>query len=62
MNWILLQNGYIFATIEGTKKSLNEYLSNLEECQSKNDKSLFINYIIQKEKQNLAHAIELIIK
>ena len=62
MNWILLQNGYIFATIEGTEKSLNEYLFILEECQSKNDKSLFIEYIIQKEKQNLAHAIELIVK
>ncbi len=60
MNWILLQNGYVFATIQGNK--LDEYLSTLEQCQNKNDKSLFINYILQIEKENLLRAIELVSK
>lgn len=59
MNWILLQNGYVFATIQ---ESRNNYLSILEECQNKNDKSFFINYIFQIEKTNLLRAIELVSK
>ena len=60
MNWILLQNDYVFATIQGNEEHINEYLSVLEECQNKNDKSLFINYILQIEKENLMRAIELV--
>lgn len=59
MNWILLQNGYVFATIQ---ESRNNYLSILEECKNKNDKSFFINYILQIEKANLLRAIELVSK
>lgn len=59
MNWTLLQNGYVFATIQ---ESRNNYLSILEECQNKNDKSFFINYIFQIEKANLLRAIELVSK
>ena len=62
MNWILLQNDYVFATIQGNEEHINEYLSVLEECQNKNDKSLFINYILQIEKENLMRAIELVSK
>ncbi|MDR7211502.1 helix-turn-helix domain-containing protein [Flavobacterium piscis] len=60
MNWILLQNGYVFATILGDEEHINEYLSVLEECQNKNDKSFFINYILRIEKENLLRAIELV--
>lgn len=59
MNWLLLQNGYLFATIQ---ESRNNYLSILEEYQNKNDKSFFINYIFQIEKANLLRAIELVSK
>lgn len=62
MNWILLQNGYVFATIQGNEEDINEYLSVLEECQNKNDKSFFTNYILQIEKENLLRAIELVSK
>lgn len=60
MNWILLQNGYVFATIQGNETHINEYLTVLEECQNKNDKSFFIDYILRIEKQNLLRAIELV--
>lgn len=62
MNWILLQHKYVFATIQGNENHINKYLSVLEECQSNNDKSLFINYILQIEKENLIHAIALVSK
>lgn len=62
MNWILLQNGYVFATIQGNEININEYLSVLEECQNKSDKSYFINYILRIEKENLIRAIELVSK
>jgi len=60
MNWILLQNGFVFAMIQGNE--LDDYLSILEQCQNKNDKSIFINYILRIEKENLLHAIELVSK
>ncbi|PIF34023.1 Fic family protein [Flavobacterium sp. 9] len=56
MNWILLQNGYVFATI---KEDKSEYLSVLKECENKNDKTFFIKYILRIEKENLLHAIKL---
>lgn len=62
MNWILLQNGYVFATIQGNEKNSNEYLSVLEEYQKSHDKSKFINYILEIEKENLLRAIELVSK
>ncbi|MEO7978778.1 helix-turn-helix domain-containing protein [Flavobacterium sp.] len=62
MNWILLQNGYVYATINGNEENINEYLSVLEQCQNKNDKSLFVNYILRIEKKNLLRALELVSK
>jgi transcriptional regulator with XRE-family HTH domain len=59
LNWILLQNNYAYAAIEGDKNSVNEYLSILEESQIKNDKSIFINYILRIEKENLNLAVQL---
>ncbi|OIV41014.1 helix-turn-helix domain-containing protein [Flavobacterium johnsoniae] len=59
LNWILLQNNYAYAAIEGDKNSVNEYLSILEESQIKNDKSIFINYILRIEKENLNRAVQL---
>ncbi|UUW07855.1 helix-turn-helix domain-containing protein [Flavobacterium plurextorum] len=60
MNWILLKSGFVFAVIKGNEEEINDYLSTLEFAQNKNDKSLFINYILQKEKENLIHAITLV--
>ena len=60
MNWILIQNGYVFATIQGDDEHKNKYLSILAESQNQNDKSIFINYIAQVEKENLQRAIELV--
>ena len=62
MNWILLQNGFVYATIQGNEEAINEYLSVLEECQNKNDKTFFVNYILRIEKENLLRAIELVSK
>jgi Fic family protein/plasmid maintenance system antidote protein VapI len=60
MNWILLQNDYVFATIQGSEENSNEYIAILEQSQTQNDKSLFINYIIDKEKKNLLRGIQLV--
>ena len=60
LNWILLQNNYTFASIDEDQDSKNEYLSVLEESQTKNDKSIFINYILQIEKQSLNRALQII--
>lgn len=62
MNWILLQNGFVFATIQGNKDQTEEYLSILTECQNKSNSSLFVNFIIRIEKENLLRAIELVSK
>ncbi|KIA98743.1 DNA-binding protein [Flavobacterium sp. JRM] len=60
MNWILIQNGYVFATIQGDTEHKNEYLSILEKSQNQNDESIFINYVAQVEKENLQRAIQLV--
>ncbi|WP_428229246.1 helix-turn-helix domain-containing protein [Flavobacterium sp.] len=62
MNWILLQNGYVFATIQANEESIHEYRFVLEQFQNTNDKSIFINYILRIEKENLMRAIELVSK
>ncbi|CAM3522527.1 helix-turn-helix domain-containing protein [Flavobacterium chungbukense] len=62
LNWILLQHNYVYATIEANQNSKEEYLSVLEKSQVKNDKSIFINYILKIEKENLNRAIQLITK
>ncbi|SHL22452.1 helix-turn-helix domain-containing protein [Flavobacterium chilense] len=59
LNWILLQNNYLYAITEGDQNSKSEYFSILEETQIKNDKSIFINYILKIEKENLNRALEL---
>lgn len=62
MNWILIQNNYIFTSSETDKTSLDDYFSILEEYKIKNDKSIFINYILKTEKENLTRAIQLVRK
>ncbi|MBB4802908.1 transcriptional regulator with XRE-family HTH domain [Flavobacterium nitrogenifigens] len=62
LNWILHQYHYVFFSVEENQKSKDEYLSVLDESQIKNDKSIFINYILRIEKENLNRAIQLIAK
>ena len=62
LNWILIQHNYTYVTIDENQKSIDEYFSILEESQIQNDKSIFINYIIRIEKENLKSAIQLIEK
>ncbi|PBI94469.1 Helix-turn-helix domain protein [Flavobacterium sp. ACN2] len=62
LNWILIQHNYTYVTIDENQKSIDEYFSVLEESQIQNDKSIFINYIISIEKENLKRAIQLIEK
>ncbi len=62
MNWILIQNNYIFTSSETDKTSINDYFSILEEYKIQNDKSIFINYILKIEKENLTRAIQLVRK
>lgn len=62
LNWILLENNYVYASIEGDQNSINEYLSILNETQTENDKSIFIRYMLTIEKENLKRAIQLIKK
>lgn len=59
LNWILLQNNYVYAVTKEDNGSKSEYLSMLEEIQTKKDKSIFINYILKIEKENLNNAIQL---
>ncbi|WP_276380434.1 helix-turn-helix domain-containing protein [Flavobacterium sp. H4147] len=59
MNWILLQNNYIYSVAQNDKNRPNEYFSALDEYLIKNDKSVFINYILKIEKENLINAIQL---
>jgi len=61
LNLILLLNGYVYVVTEADNSSKNEYLTTIEESQDKNDKSIFINYVLKIEKQNLEKAIELIL-
>ncbi|SEO11844.1 Fic family protein [Flavobacterium sp. CF108] len=62
LNWILLQHNYVYASIEDNQENINEYLSVLEESQLQKDQSIFINYILKIEKENLNRAIQLIVK
>ncbi|MBE8724161.1 helix-turn-helix domain-containing protein [Flavobacterium hungaricum] len=62
MNWILLQNNYIYVLTQADKNNTNEYFSALDQFKTRNDKSVFINYILKIEKENLMNAIQLITK
>ncbi|WP_343617760.1 helix-turn-helix domain-containing protein [Flavobacterium sp.] len=62
MNWILFQNNYVYAVAKTDKNKSNQYFSALDEYQIKNDKSVFINYILKIEKENLINAIQLNVK
>lgn len=62
LNWILLQYHFVFFSVEENQKSKDEYFSILQESQVKNDKSIFINYILKMEKENLNRAIQLVTK
>jgi len=61
MNWILLQSGFVFATIQRNDDQ-KEYLSILEDYQKTNDSSPFVNFNLKIEKENLIRAIELVSK
>ncbi|GAA3768881.1 helix-turn-helix domain-containing protein [Flavobacterium ginsengiterrae] len=57
INWILLQNNYIYVLTQ-TDKNNTEYSTALDEYKIKNDKSAFINYILKIEKENLINVIQ----
>ncbi len=57
INWILLQNNYIYVLTQ-TDKNNTEYFTALDEYKIKNDKSAFINYILKIEKENLMNVIQ----
>ncbi|KFF04420.1 helix-turn-helix domain-containing protein [Flavobacterium reichenbachii] len=59
LNWILLQNNYTYISVKADIKSVNEYFSVLEESKNQNDTFIFINYILELEKENLYRALEL---
>ncbi|TDW51982.1 Fic/DOC family protein [Flavobacterium sp. 270] len=61
-NWILLQHDYIYTTFNKNNDALNEYSTVIKEYQNKNDKSIFTNYILRLEKENLSRAIKLVSK
>ncbi len=62
MNWILFQNNYVYAVAKTDKNKSDEYFSALDEYLIKNDKSVFINYVLKIEKENLKNAIKSNIK
>lgn len=62
LNWILLQHHYVYAGTDSNEKSITEYVSVLEHSQQTKDTSIFTNYILRIEKENLVRAIELISK
>lgn len=59
LNWILLQNNYVYALAQIDQNYDSAYLAALEEYKIKNDKSVFINHILKIEKENLINAIQL---
>ncbi|WP_125722904.1 helix-turn-helix domain-containing protein [Flavobacterium ustbae] len=62
MNWILLQNNYVYALVPTDKNNDIEYFSALDIYKIKNDKSVFINYMFKIQKENLKNAIDLTTK
>jgi len=58
MNWILFQNNYVYAVAQTDKNKSDEYFSALDGYIIKNDKSVFINYVLKIEKENLKNAIQ----
>lgn len=62
MNWILLQNNYVYALTQTDVNTSDEYFTALDEYKINNNKSAFINYILKIEKENLNNAITLINK
>ncbi|MFV8327420.1 Fic family protein [Flavobacterium sp. ZS1P14] len=53
MNLILLQHGYIIATIKGDSDTKTHYYQALETAQTKNNKEDFLLFIAQMEKESL---------
>lgn len=58
-NWILLQNNYIYISIEANKTNVDQYFSIIEEYKINKEKSVFINYILRIEKENQLRALQL---
>ncbi|MBS7253441.1 helix-turn-helix domain-containing protein [Flavobacterium branchiicola] len=59
LNWILLMNNYVYISITANKNNIDEYFSIIEEYKIKNEKSVFINYILKIEKENQLRALQL---
>ena len=53
MNLILLQNGYVIANIKGDSNIRREYYESLEKAQTTKDKTDFIRFIIEVERDCL---------
>jgi len=62
LNWILLQNNYVYVSISANNSSKDEYFYILEEYKTKKEKSIFINYILKMQKENLSRAIQMTAK
>jgi Fic family protein/DNA-binding XRE family transcriptional regulator len=60
MNLILLQNGYIIANIKGDNVNRLTYYNSLEKCQVENNKSDFLNFVLQIEKECMQHYLKII--
>jgi Fic family protein len=60
MNLILLQNGYPLVIIGGDYDSRMAYYDALEQVNTNNDKSIFINLIVQKLKESLSRYIAIL--
>lgn len=60
MNLILLQHGFVIATIKGDSQSKNNYYTALETAQKSANKEDFFVFIAQIEKQSLKQYLEFI--
>lgn len=60
MNLILLQNGYVLVNLKGDTESRIKYYNALEKAQTVNDKSEFINLILEEEKKSLKEYLRII--
>lgn len=60
MNLVLLQHGYIIATIKGDYESKMQYYQTLETAQTKKNKEDFMLFIAQTEKESLERYIGII--
>jgi Fic family protein len=60
MNLLLLQNGFVIVNLKGDVDSRIKYYNALEKAQTGNDKSEFINMILEEEKKSLMEYLRII--